>query len=119
LKITKGGFVYIHHNIRIFIAVSLMLLFVWPSVVFSKNSGGIQKMTLGSGSHKVKIGLDPGTFPPFTSGAFQGIDFEVLKAVCEANRTMKCELQLRAFSECSIEKVVGQALEKGTVDGLH
>jgi len=106
-----------YHNIRIFIHVLLILIFVWPSVGFSKNSSGIQKMTLGSGSHKIKIGMDPGTFPPFTSGAFQGIDFEVLKAVCEANRTMKCELQLRAFSECAMGEGVGQALEQGTVDG--
>jgi hypothetical protein len=117
LEITKGGFVNIYSTIRIFIALSLMLIFVWPSVGFSKSSGAVPKMVVGHGPQKMKIGLDPGTFPPFTSGPFQGIDFEVLKAVCAANRTMKCEFQLRAFSECSMGEGVGQALEHGTVDG--
>ena len=28
-------------------------------------------MTLGDGSNNFKIGIEPGTFPPFTSGEFK------------------------------------------------
>ncbi len=95
----------------------LILLTAMPAVVLADQSSRVPQMTLGEGSKTFRIAIDPGTFPPFTSGPFQGIDFEVLKAVCEANTDMKCKVQLRDFSECSIDGGVGDALEKGKVDG--
>ena len=98
-------------------ALLLNVTVIGPSIGLAIHSEPIQKMRVGTGPKKFKIGLDPGTFPPFTSGEFKGIDFEVLKAVCEANPRMRCELQLREFSECSIGDGVGSALEQGAVDG--
>ena len=75
------------------------------------------KRVLGSGPKTFRIGLDPGTFPPFTSDEFKGIDYEILKAVCKTNRHMRCIVQLREFSECNTDEGVGTALEVGRVDG--
>jgi len=98
-------------------ASALALLVALPVAVPADDSSRVREMTLGDGPNGFKIGLEPGTFPPFTSGEFKGIDFEVLKAVCEANTQMRCRVQLREFSECSVDGGVGEALARGEVDG--
>ena len=96
------------------LAISYGVLFPMPGISAPKEH--VEKRVLGSGPKRFKIGLDPGTFPPYTSGEFKGIDYEVLKAVCEANHHMRCIVQLRDFSECNTENGVGEALEKGKID---
>ena len=97
------------------LAVSWAVLY--PTLGFSVYKERPDRRVLGSGPKTFKIGLDPGTFPPFTSDEFKGIDYEVLKAVCETNHHMRCILQLREFSECNTDEGVGTALEKGKVAG--
>jgi ABC-type amino acid transport substrate-binding protein len=61
-------------------------------------------------------------FPPWDVGPLQGVDFDLLSALCEANQPMHCILEAWPSSACvdtdaTGEMIIGPALVSGAVDG--
>ncbi len=61
-------------------------------------------------------------FPPWDVGPLEGVNFDVIEAICEANAAMKCRIEARPFEDCFDTDVdgnpfVGPALASGAVDG--
>ena len=61
-------------------------------------------------------------FPPWGVGPLEGVDFDLLTAVCEANGPMGCRLEDRPSSDCvdtdeNGQMIIGPALASGAVDG--
>lgn len=86
------------------------------------------EVTVGNGPTTYFIGMGPGSFrsggfPPWETNVLEGPHFEITKAVCEANKAMKCVIQDREYNECQFtdsetgEAVVGPSLALGLVDG--
>lgn len=61
-------------------------------------------------------------FPPWGVGPLEGVDFDLLTALCEANEPMRCLLEDRPSSDCvdtdaNGRMIIGPALASGAVDG--
>jgi ABC-type amino acid transport substrate-binding protein len=61
-------------------------------------------------------------FPPWDVGPMEGVGSDVLRAICEANGPMRCEIVVLPAQECfdtdqDGNAVVGSALASGRVDG--
>jgi len=68
-----------------------------------------------------KIGLTF-PFPPWGVGPLEGIDFDLLSAICEANRPMQCMLEAMPSEACvdtdaGGDMIIGGALATGAIDG--
>ena len=68
-----------------------------------------------------KIGLTY-PFPPWGVGPLEGVDFDLLEAICEANGPMQCQLEAMASEECvdtnrDGDMIIGSALASGAIDG--
>lgn len=61
-------------------------------------------------------------FPPWGVGPLEGVDFDLLTAICEANVPMDCVIEDRPSGDCvdtdeNGQMIIGQALASGRVDG--
>jgi len=67
------------------------------------------------------IGLGDG-YPPFDVGSLEGLNYDVLTAVCDANDDMDCDIQDAPYSDCFTtdddgNAIIGAKLDDGTFDG--
>ena len=70
---------------------------------------------------KYKIG-ENGGFPPFDIVPGEGVDHDILTALCEANTNMTCKLKAVTVTDCvdfdeTGNQITGPALVEGRVDG--
>lgn len=61
-------------------------------------------------------------FPPWDVGPLEGVDYDLLSAICKANRPMHCMLQALPSEACvdtdaGGNMIIGQALASGAIDG--
>jgi ABC-type amino acid transport substrate-binding protein len=61
-------------------------------------------------------------FPPWDVGPLEGVDYDLLTAICAANGPMKCMLEPRVSSDCvdtdqGGSMIVGTAMASGSIDG--
>lgn len=68
-----------------------------------------------------KIGLTY-PFPPWGVGPLEGVDFDLLSAICEANSSMQCMLVPLASEACvdtdaNGDMIIGAVLATGAIDG--
>lgn len=61
-------------------------------------------------------------FPPWDVGPLEGVDYDLLSAICEANRPMRCMLEALPSVACvdtdaNGDMVIGPALATGAIDG--
>ena len=68
-----------------------------------------------------KIGLTY-PFPPWAVGPLEGVDYDLLSAICEANGPMHCILEALPSEACvdtdaTGDMTIGWALETGAIDG--
>jgi ABC-type amino acid transport substrate-binding protein len=73
----------------------------------------------GTRSYKIGQGFP---FPPWDVGPMQGVSSDVLRAICEANGPMRCQIVVLPSQDCfdtdaDGNAVVGAALASGRIDG--
>lgn len=61
-------------------------------------------------------------FPPWGVGPLEGVDFDLLSAICAANEPMHCKLEPRVSSDCvdtdrEGKMVIGPAMASGAING--
>jgi hypothetical protein len=61
-------------------------------------------------------------FPPWDVGSLEGVNYDILSAVCTANAGMRCKIVDRPYSDCLASDaegrpIIGAALATGKVDG--
>jgi ABC-type amino acid transport substrate-binding protein len=97
-------------------AVSILTFLSWLallSMALASPAGAQQRV--------YRIGLTY-PFPPWGVGPLEGIDYDLLRAICAANEPMRCMLEPRVSSDCvdtdqNGEMIIGSAMASGSIDG--
>jgi hypothetical protein len=61
-------------------------------------------------------------FPPWDVGPLEGVNYDLLTAICAANSGMHCQIELRPYSDCvssdaAGHPIIGTGLASGHLDG--
>jgi hypothetical protein len=61
-------------------------------------------------------------FPPWDVGPLQGVNYDLLTAICAANLAMRCRIEVRPYSDCvgsdaAGHPIIGAGLRSGSIDG--
>src|SRR5262245_48849225 len=61
-------------------------------------------------------------FPPWDVGPLQGVNYDLLTAICTANAAMHCKIVVRPYSDCvgsdaAGHPLIGPGLHAGRIDG--
>ena len=87
-----------------------LFLFV---LMIGANAGAEQRV------YKIALGFP---FPPWDVGPLQGVNYDLLTAICMANSAMRCRIEVRPYSDCvdgdaSGRPIIGPGLRSGRIDG--
>src|SRR5262245_10633945 len=91
----------------------LTALALLVALVVSTNAGAEQRV------YNIALGFP---FPPWDVGPLQGVNHDLLTAICAANSAMQCGIELRPYGDCvgsdaNGHPIIGPALRSGRVDG--
>ena len=61
-------------------------------------------------------------FPPWDVGPLQGVNHDLLTAICAANTAMRCRIEVRPYADCvdsdaAGNPIIGPGLRSGRIDG--
>ncbi len=106
-KLSKGIANMIIRHVRLILALFLVI------GVSAEDAIGGQR------GYKIALGFP---FPPWDVGPLEGVNFDLLSAICAANTGMRCKFLDRPFTDCVDSDaegnlMIGQALANGKVDG--
>src|SRR5262245_47466345 len=92
---------------------------LWISFLATFLACGTSDSVEKTRSYKIGQGFP---FPPWDVGPMEGVGSDVLRAICDANGPMRCEIVVLPAQECfdtdqDGNAVVGSALASGRVDG--
>ena len=103
------------------VALGLLLVTTVAFTSVAASSQGKKRASKRAHQRVYRIALSF-PFPPWGVGPLEGVDFDLITAIREANSSMKCRLEDRPSSDCvdtdeNGQMIIGPALASGKVDG--